>query len=166
MSEKVVGIHTLRAGALSWLRYKRQCDIVCVERTAVCEGLHRPDILGVTRRRYQIEIEIKRTLDDFRSNAKKLIFATGWRPRQFYFLVPPSLVEKVLPELPDGDGLMTMSDHWLYGVRCVKVVRGAKTNRESKPLTVRQMLRMVQHQTGTLCSAWATLAKALPEELA
>lgn len=125
--------------------------MVLFERTPRhCHG--RPDVIGVTASRYLVEIEIKRSLSDFRANAKKYhienrdAFAIH-AARQFWYLVPAKLREPVLKELPEWAGLLTDEQHWLH---CVKK---APVNEKSRRVSVREVARLVELQSNQL---WAT----------
>ena len=98
----------IEASVMTWLRYDRGCPIVCVERGL--EWRYRPDILAVTKSRHLIEVEVKRTIADFRANAEKRFPDVAIRS-QFYFAVPPDLADRIAAELPDGAGLITCKRH-------------------------------------------------------
>lgn len=165
-------IWMFRAAAVQWLRYQSQCPVVAIERGISLGGT--PDVIGLTPKRFITEIEIKRTLSDFKRNAKKLagfqrgrsIFDdTNWersRPRLFYFLVPIEIVEKVRPLLEPEQGLMAISEAWqkYQGVPYVKIIRNAVPCARAKRLTIRQCVQMAKHQTGTLSSLLNKLANA------
>lgn len=159
----------LLSSALAWLRYQHRCFLVATERHPLGDWNHgRPDALGADGKRFITEVEIKITVSDFRANAKKRhIKNRNWNssgaPRQFYFMVPPLLVEKVRPELPEYAGLMTIEEHgFMPGVKEVRVIRSAPVNRSASPLTVRQLYLMAKHQSGTLCSMARFLAVKTP----
>jgi len=170
MPSKPDTIWMFRAAAVQWLRYKTQCSIVAIERGISMGGT--PDVIGLTPKRFITEIEIKRTVADFKRNAKKLwsfqeggsIFeGTGWertRPRLFYFLVPEEIVEKVQPLLLPEQGLMCISSRYrkYQGVSEVKVVKNAIPSARAKRLTMRQCVAMAKHQTGSLSSLLNKLA--------
>lgn len=141
----------LRSATIGWLRYNRRCPLVCFERSPLGSSYpYRPDIIGVTRERCVIEVEIKQTLSDFRANAKKRVIQLGrCVPRQFYFAVPTAMVERVKPELPEHAGLLTLGledAQWGPQIKCVV---SAKT-RPSPRLSMRQIVEMAMHQTGSL----------------
>lgn len=131
--------------ALRWLRWEKKCPMAFCERSPVY-GNGEPDVLGVTKSRYRIEIEIKRSLSDFKADAKKphrhnRNFDPTIHPRQFYYLVPDKLVEKVKPLLPPWAGLMRGPTPNSYGVA---VLIPAKPNEASRRLTVKECIRMVK----------------------
>lgn len=154
---------TLRAAVIGWLRYDRHCNLVCYERSPLGDYYYRPDIIGVDKNRRVIEVELKRSMADFRANAKKIgltTYADYHRPYQFYFAVTRDIAEAVLRELPDGAGLLTLSKNGTRFGPSVNCLRGAKINRESPRLTVKQMVVMVAHQTGSLHRAAVALSQA------
>lgn len=171
MPSKPESIWVFRAAAVQWLRYEVQCSIVAIERGISLGGT--PDVIGLTPKRFVTEIEIKRTVADFKRNAKKLwsfqrgrsaFEGTGWeraRPRLFYFLVPLEIVEKVQPLLEPEQGLMAISNTFkkYQGIPAVKIIRKAVPSARAKRLTVRQCVQMAKHQTGTLSSLLNKLAQ-------
>ena len=152
----------LLASGTEYLRYERRCYLVAWQRGPWPKI--RPDILGVTSGRKAIEIEVKMTIYDFRANAHKRgerLRARGrYCPHQFYFLVPPALVEKVRGELPVGTGLLTVGgSQRISGTAKVEVVVGAAVHRRALRLQLPEIVKLVRHQSGTLCSAAAKLAR-------
>lgn len=155
--------YSLEVAAIEWLRYEHSCPLVCMERSPIYGG-GVPDVVGVTKKRLVIEIEVKRTLSDFKANEKK----TGviWRrqglcseyPLKFYFLVPPKLVDKVKPLLKDGEGLLTLDtkDDGSFDLSPytklpkLKCVVGTEAHKQATVLSLKRMVKMVAHQTGTL----------------
>jgi hypothetical protein len=86
----------MEAAAMEWLRYEHQCPLVVIERGVCCYN-HRPDVFAVSKKRFGIEVEIKRTLSDFKADFDKRV--TAYRVRgiatiqKFYYLVPRELVD-------------------------------------------------------------------------
>jgi len=80
----------------------------------------RADLAFVTPAGYLTEIEIKLSFADFRRDAAKGKWSKP-RPHvsRFFFAVPETLVEAVLPHLPDGAGLLACSP-WIREVRPAK----------------------------------------------
>ncbi len=156
----------MRAAATEWLRYERRCYIVTWERGPWDNLGHRPDVMGVPVSREIVEIEIKRTFQDFKHDAEKNIwkrrdlFKQAW-PAFFYYFVLPELQEKCLPMIRDGCGLLTYNPGKLThaGLPEIVCVKRATRSRDAKRLTVRQMTEMVRHLSGTLTSAGAQLAR-------
>ena len=146
----------IRAKVAAYLRYERQYPIIAFERGFDYHS--RPDILAVTTARFLVEVEVKTSLADFRNDAKKYKwrlyesssrYHREQRPRQFYFAVPGKLKEKVLKELPEGAGLLEVTD--TPGLACkVWAVRKAPVNRNAKRLSLRDLIKMVRSQTGTM----------------
>jgi hypothetical protein len=160
----VISIEVMRASAIEWLRYELQCKLICLERSPFNHDPCIPDVLGVNSTRRVVEVEIKRTFGDFVSNRKKdSMFRRkflGIAPQLFYFFVPPELVAKVLPALQEGEGLLTLNGFSKYsGLPAVEILKKA-TPTGAKPLKLKEIVRMVAHQTGTLTSALVKIAKA------
>ena len=141
----------LEACALSYLRYDCQCLLVCSQRSPWEDGM-RPDIVGVTLGRRVIEIEIKRTMADFRANQFK---QRRWRynsPWKYYFLVPPCLADRALNELKENEGLLTVAINTeKYGLPLTYCLARAGLNDDAQPLSVALLTRMVRHNSATLC---------------
>lgn len=138
---------SLELSAMRWLWLEQKCLVVLEQRTPVY-GMGQPDVIGVTPGRYLTEVEIKRSLADFNNDAKKVhrINRARWislqvHPRQFYYLVPEKLADKVSQKLPEWAGLMT-SD----GVNATVIVR-APVNIESHKLGVKQCARLSRQMT-------------------
>ena len=130
---------SLEMTAVWWLRHEKKCVIVLNERSPREWACGRPDTLGITKNRYATEIEIKRTLSDFRADSgkartKRREFYAEKFPKQFYYLVPEPLAEKCLAELPDWAGLMT-SRNGHYRPEMLKV---SPVNTSSKRYSVRE----------------------------
>jgi len=180
----MISIEVLRACAVEFLRYQRDCKMVCLERSpfliehkrrngqvSVEQDPCNPDVVGVTEARRVVEIEIKRTFSDFKKNREKTsMFRRQFlniMPSQFYFLVPPNLVAKVEPLLEQKEGLLTTMTHHrsaYTNMPVLRIVKDASVMRDSRRLTLREMVRMVMHQTGTLSSALVKVARVYDED--
>jgi len=135
-----------------WLRVEKRCMIVTRERTLLY-GAGQPDVMGITKERYVIEIEIKRSVSDFRADAKKIsrqnrVLGHTNYPKQFYYLMPKKIADKVENEIPHWAGLMNVAED---GACCV-VSKRAPTNERSERVTIRQCARAVEHQTNFILS--------------
>lgn len=131
--------------ALRWLLYEKRCVFALRERSPRMHFTGRPDALGVTASRYLIEIEIKRSLSDFRADRMKNSRRDTVResignqlPRQFYYLVPTELVAVVEPIVPEWAGLLDS----YHGA--IRVAKSAPVNRESRRLSVKECIRFVR----------------------
>lgn len=152
---------SLELAAAQWLKYEKRCALVLCERSPRSWHAGQPDVLGILQSRYLLEIEIKRSLSDFRANAKKRHIQNRFSqddgiskvfremaPKQFWFMVPENLVEKVLPELPDYAGLMTEGG----GSKWAKVVRPSPTNAESKKLSLKECSELMRNAGNQIIS--------------
>lgn len=173
-------IWKMRAAAVQWLRYDRQCVVVAIERTFGC---CQADVVGLSPKRHVTEIEIKRTMADFRANPKKhgMILRekdasmgglagggeSWWTvPHQFYFLVEHSMVEKAKDELPPGCGLLSPQAAGesyvkpLYpGVPKLVVRVVAPLDSRARKLSLKKCVQMAKNQSGTVFSLLARIAK-------
>lgn len=147
----------LQAGA-NFLLYEKRCDIISTER-GLYDYLGRPDILGVTRDRKLIEVEIKRSFSDFKANFDKRIIGRyrdnpRIAPHYFYFLITADIEEKVMDYSREDThkdyGILVMT-HKFIGVRSA---RKAKLNKEAQKLSIKQMITMVRNQSKTLLEEW------------
>lgn len=144
--------------ALRWVLYEKKCEMALRERSPRVYPCGEPDVLGITKNRYLIEIEIKRSLSDFKADAHKfsrknrggdfLTNATNreWLfsklPKQFYYLVPCELTKKVEPLVPEWAGLMRGPGR--SEPQGIVVVKTAPANNESKRLSVKECCRLVR----------------------
>jgi hypothetical protein len=134
--------------AMEWLRFGIGCPVALFERNPR-NGLGNPDVLGISKAGYLYEIEIKRSVSDFRANALKHHLRDryagakdDWRlklyPKAFWFLVPHDM--DVLSITPEWAGLMRgpTDDE----PQTVYVVKKAPRHNASERLSVKEMLRL------------------------
>lgn len=146
---------SLETSALYWLRFVKRCPLVLFERVPRSYCYSRPDVIGVTRSRYMVEIEIKRSMSDFRNNSKKRhvqareSILTRW-PRWFYFGVPDSMVEKVVSECPEWAGVIRL-DETPNGA--TGVVKSAPKNDRSSKLTILECARLMENLGNQIVTA-------------
>lgn len=159
----------LEALAFAWLRWEKRCPVCLTERSPrPHHGI--PDVLGITDSRHLLEIEVKRSMSDFRANNEKphiqmrnafqlkgQIECELW-PRQYWYLVPPELAEKVLKELPPWAGLLRgprpNEMHGLFSV--VK----APVNQASKRLTTKECVKLAHSMSNQIYSMAEQLYRA------
>jgi hypothetical protein len=151
----------LRAAAASWLRYEKKCPLITFERGI---GMGNPDVLGINPSRFLIEVEVKVSLSDFKADAKKAKWAATDRmaargtaphgtPKYFYYMVPLELVDSVLPFVRPGAGLLTCTGyHSNTGYPIIRSKVDAKAEKLAKRVSIKDCLKLVKHQSGTLCS--------------
>jgi len=134
---------TLEYLAMSFLKWEKRCDFVLLERCPRYTG-GRPDVIGISNEREIYEVEIKRTIQDLKANAKKqhvrshslnLDNDPRW-PKYFWFLVPHTLALQAVGMLPDYAGLLRgpTKDE----VQCVHIVRKARANKAHQPLNEKE----------------------------
>lgn len=141
-----------------WLRYVSKCMIVVTERSPREWATGRPDLLGITKGRYLVEIEIKRSMSDFRANSKKTHISyrnqkplkeTNGYPRQFYYLIPHRLAEPATLETPEWAGLMSVGEN---GINAIKIIKKAPVNKGSRKLTLKECVYMACAQSNLTAS--------------
>lgn len=109
----------LKYQALFYLRIKQRCTFIATE-----AGYNSADVLGINEKK-MIEIEVKTSMVDFKNDFKKPKHYNynkdegGWRkqwiPNQFYFAVPPEMVEDVKKYLDEH------TEYCRYGVLALVV---------------------------------------------
>lgn len=161
----------LRACGASWLRYDLQCPIVTFERgLAEYHGYNAaPDLFAMTKARQTIEVEIKTSFADFKANFEKRIIFMQKRgfvqkPFQFFFLVPPGLVEKVKASaLITWEGILTPDGRKnpYTGLPGITVALPCKPNKKARKLDTKQLVTLVRNQSGSLVTALVNEAKNL-----
>lgn len=140
--------------AMRWLRFEKRCMLVMTERSPRVWSCGRPDVIGVTCARYVIEVEVKRSLSDFRADGRKRhrIVREHYlerMPKLFYYMVPVALRDAVLAELPEWAGLLTPPS----GRYWIDVVRESPTNKASKRFTVKECVQMAHLLSNNAISA-------------
>jgi len=148
---------SLEYRATRWLKWEKRCPIVITERSPREFFCGKPDVLGITDHRFMLEVEVKRSLSDFKANAKKYhnqilngndedsrAKFMAKAPKQFWFMVPPHLVDKVLPLLPKNAGLMTESAKNHFDI---KMIKPSPVNKLATKLSVKECARLL-HQVG------------------
>ena len=102
------------------------------------------DLAIVTRAGYLWEVEIKRTLADWRADERKNKWTAPGRRyvTRFFYAVPPQLADEQPVFVPDGTGLLTVSG------RDVRLIRDAR--RKSGPKLevpqIQQLLMSTYHR--------------------
>ena len=144
----------MESAAIYWLRFQRRALVILVERWPLLYCA-RPDVFAVTKKRESIEIEIKRTVSDFRANANKhhIVFRDTMLhklPHFTYFLVPDTIVEKVNLELPPWAGLMVSQ---VDGYN-MEVKTRAPRNVGAKKLSLNQVCRLGLLMGSQLYTHW------------
>ena len=129
---------------MRWLWIQQRCHYVCEQRCPryFCGS---PDVIGVTRSRYVTEIEIKRSLSDFKADSdkwhrKNRDLYLKQQPRLFYYAVPVDLVEKVKPLLPEWAGLLKCNPDLIEPV----VEVDAPVNKLSKRLEIKECVKLAR----------------------
>lgn len=146
---------SLEFSGVQWLKFEKRCPLVIHERSPRPFNMGNPDVLGITDHRYLLEIEIKRSVSDFRANARKSHIQRRTDPdenvrnkclenaaKQFWFLVPHTIAEKVRPEVPEWAGLL-VHDPNRSGWRKIQCLKQAPTNNLSKKLSLLNCARLL-----------------------
>lgn len=137
---------SLEYAAMWWLWVEQNCHFI-VEERCPRYAMGEPDVLGVTKGRYLTEIEIKRSASDFYADSKKnhrinQITNTQLRPRQFYYLMPPELAEKLNDKIPEHAGLSTLDERGY-----LKVLKRAPVNKDAPKLSSKECIKMARCMT-------------------
>lgn len=141
----------LEMSAMRWLWLQKNCKIV-LEQRAPRHCMGEPDVIGVTPGRYLIEIEVKRSAQDFMNDAKKhhriqRDFTLKHQARQLYYLMPFELAMKMKDRMPNWAGLMAskFDPH-------IEVIIEAPVNRESAKLDLKQCVKLARCMTNHMMS--------------
>lgn len=142
---------SLEHQGLLFLRRDKNCPVALFERTPRY-SMGQPDILGVTAAGYLYEIEVKRSLSDFRANGSKrhimerdhleasnnLVEKEHLKiyPKFYWFLVPPSLEPKITVSLPRWAGLLVPDEYFM------REAVPAPANAYARKLSVKQCLKL------------------------
>lgn len=137
----------LELAAMRWCKFEKKCMLILRERSPREGYCGRPDVLGVTASRYATEIEIKRTLQDFRADFQKRHrrHRELWPerfPKQFYYLVPEALAPRCLDRLPTWAGLMTVGDG--YRMEWVHILKEAPVNAASHRYSLKECVKLAR----------------------
>lgn len=140
--------------AMRWLWLEKMCHYVLEQRSPrLFRGV--PDVIGITKSRFIIEIEIKRSVADFRNDAKKPHIANRGTdrvdmigsdytlrnsPKHFYYMMPRRIADKVIDEIPPWAGLMCEQENQLTAM----VLKKAPANSHSKRLSLEECIRAVR----------------------
>lgn len=150
----------LELAAMRWLWLERNCHYI-VEQRSPRYRIGSPDVLGVTKDRYLIEIEVKRSASDFRADFQKRhrvnrdVNITEM-PKQFYYLMPKVLAEKLLSKVPEWAGLMYSES----GYTCT-VLKTAPVNRLSKKLSLVECVKMCRCMVNHTMSVRGNIESAM-----
>ena len=150
----------LTGAALFWLLTEQRCTLVTVERGF---GWGNPDALGMLPDRRLVEVDVKTSMRDFRANAHKNhvqsynipgLDSPGI-PSKYYFLVPPEISQRVISELPEYAGLLTIDGDksWGNGARLILVIKQAP-RMPRRRLTVNQAITMAKNQSRAFVSEY------------
>lgn len=151
-----------RTMAFNWLRYEQGCHLITFERTPL-ETEARPDVLGMTRNRQLIEIEIKVDLADLRRDSSKehrrqaaydIQRRNPSTPNYVYYMVPEEMVGVALEELPAHYGVISPNHaikHGHTGMPTIALHRFA-VQLHARRLTMREVVSMAKCMSGAMCS--------------
>ena len=130
---------TLEAHALHFLKWDKACVVAMFQRGPRRVWGSVPDVIGVTKARYIVEVEIKRTVADFKADADKPhilhreLHLKRW-PKQFYYMLPMNLAARI--EVPDWAGLVGV-DLWRRNI-----IKVAPMNLASQKLSIKDCIKL------------------------
>lgn len=124
--------------------------------------IHECDMLVVTKSMYCYEIEIKVSLADLKKDASKRHSHVDYKRRlkYLYFAIPQGILEKALPFIPDGAGIITCAfkNRWddkislddYTGENCMGVIANLHRHPEQikghRPITEKELLGLLRLQ--------------------
>lgn len=134
----------LEEAAVRWLLLERRCVAAYTERHPTGHWL--PDAIGILPSRRLIEVEVKRTAADLRSDSGKYSL-TLWnaeekrRPYQFYYLILVELHDWI-HIIPEWAGIIEARNQFQ-----LEVVRRGKVNPDAHKLSVKSVAKAVRQQS-------------------
>lgn len=133
--------------AMRWLWLEKNCAYLLEERSPRYM-IGQPDVLGVTKQRFLVEVEIKRSASDFAADARKTHranreFHLKSQPKYFYYLMEQRLAEKMLPKIPEWAGLLSGEMEGKYKP-FINVLKKAPINKESRRLSIKECVAMTR----------------------
>jgi hypothetical protein len=140
----------LEIEAMRWLWQEKHCHYILRERYPRYDN-GEPDVLGITKDRFLIEIEIKRSMNDFYADLRKRHrrFRNDYLPllpKYFYYLVDKELATKLKNKVPEWAGL-------LYSDGCsIWVTKSAPANKLSTKLTLKECVKATRQIVNHLMS--------------
>lgn len=160
---------TIEQFVMRWLRYERRCVMLLNERHprwSQYAMVTRPDCIGVTDKRQVIEVEVKRTVQDFLANRDKKAMRWGLQfskafPYQFYFAVPWKLVSQVEPFVPEWAGLMHAPN--AQQVPEIVIVKRAPVNKAAVKMTLRDCVHASAMMTNQIVAQFDKIQKLKDE---
>lgn len=141
---------SLETIAMRWLWLEKNCHYILRERIPRW-GTGDPDVLGITKDRYFIEIEIKRSVSDFLADAKKphrknREFYIEQQPKYFYYFAPKEIAEKIVDRIPPWAGLL-YSD----GITAISM-KPAPANTKSRRVCLKECVKVTRQMVNHLMS--------------
>lgn len=140
---------SLELAAMRWLWIEKKCMVVLEQRTPFAVHIvGQPDVLAVTPGRHLVEIEIKRSVADFKADFRKLHRVNRdhylkFMPRQFYYMVDEKLHQDVKHLVPEWAGLLVMTDRYYV----VRLEKSAPVNKLSEKLSVKNCAKLARQMT-------------------
>ena len=151
----------LKHYAAHWLKWEKNCPLVMFERSPRTWHAGQPDVIGITKSRHMLEIEIKISMSDFRANARKRhiemrnnpdpVIAEKYlrmAPKQFWFMVPRKMLDSALREVPDYAGLMTPND---CGNK-IEIIKPSPSNAKSERLSLKECSMLMRNAGNQIMS--------------
>lgn len=133
--------------AMRWLWLEKNCHYVLEQRSPRYH-LGSPDVLGVTAARFLVEIEIKRSASDFYADKNKSCrrnrdLFPHLMAKNFYYLMPRHLAEKMLDKIPEWSWLLCNSEHYLG----LELLKNSPNNPSSEKLTIKECVKLARNMT-------------------
>jgi hypothetical protein len=106
--------------------------------------IHECDLLIVRPSGHAIEVEIKRSISDLKKDFDKGHGHKDKRIKQFYYAIPDVLYDKAKVLIPKDCGIIVINKHKDYNVNIADIVREAKINKDSLPLTDKEIFKVAK----------------------
>jgi hypothetical protein len=154
----------LRVFAMNWLRYEHGCHIITFERSPVSSS-SRPDVLGMTKGKMLIEVEVKVSKGDLDRDHAKAHRAAMVQDIQrvvpehanyMYYIVPEHMASYAsdTDKIEKSTGILSLNHSYRHGklrLPTVTVHRRASIFHPAK-LSDASVQKMLSQQSSTMCS--------------
>ena len=132
---------------MRWLWLEKKCHYL-IEQRAPRFWLGSPDILGVTAQRFLIEVEVKRSVVDFKRDADKRHRRNRERfledqAKLFYYMMPAEIADKVFHDIPEWAGVLIPDANQHQA----QVMKPSPVNNKSRRLSLKECAKMCRYMT-------------------
>jgi len=109
MKSKLESLYEIELACANRFNYRQN---IIVPNISWGAGMNECDLLVIKPNGYMIEIEIKRSVADFKADFKKKHEHNRLKTREFYYCFPIKLLEKIEKLIPEDCGIITISTNY------------------------------------------------------